>query len=61
MRLLGGGRVYLEKGETIPAFCQCGHVYQPEKHSPNSRCPKCGRWNKHSDMGVREVEKSEHN
>lgn len=47
MRILDENRVYLEKGEIVPVFCSCGEVYQPEKDSECSDCPKCGRLNHH--------------
>ncbi len=48
MRLLGHGRVWLECGEVLPVFCDCGHIYQPEAGSEHSLCPACRRLNDHS-------------
>jgi Zn finger protein HypA/HybF involved in hydrogenase expression len=39
--------VYLVKGESVPVWCNCGHVYQPELDSELSDCPECGRVNVH--------------
>lgn len=47
MRILEGGRVYLEKGEIAPVFCGCGHIYQPAADSYSSTCPKCKARNVH--------------
>lgn len=47
MRILEGGRVYLEKGEIAPVFCGCGHIYQPAADSYSSTCSKCKARNVH--------------
>jgi hypothetical protein len=50
MQILSSGKVWLEKGEIIPCFCECGRIYQPEKNSKLSECPACGRFNEAEDM-----------
>ena len=49
MKLLEGGRVYLDAGEVMPAFCGCGEVYQPAAASYSSECPKCHVRNIHTE------------
>lgn len=50
MRLLDGGKVWLEAGEVIPVACRCGATYQPERGSQRSTCPACQRVNFHGEM-----------
>jgi hypothetical protein len=55
LKILEGGRVYLEKGEVAPVFCGCGHIYQPDAGSYSSACPKCDVRNVHVGEVKREA------
>lgn len=50
MRINPDGTILLEKGETLPMECPCGHLYIPEAGSERSVCPKCGKRNEHSEQ-----------
>lgn len=50
MRIIDKQTVFLEQGEVAPCFCVCGEIYQPEKDSKKSVCPKCHRINTHDVM-----------
>ena len=43
MKILEGGRVYVNPGEPVPVFCsECAHVFLPGGVDPDaSRCPCC--------------------
>jgi hypothetical protein len=49
MQFIGDGKVWLEYGELIPVFCDCGNIYQPIEGSESSRCSSCGVTNDHND------------
>ena len=50
MKLLPGGKIHLEEGETFPAYCVCGTVYKVEPGSESSLCPGCGTLNDHDEQ-----------
>lgn len=52
MKLLTNGRVYLQKGETIPYWCHCKTVYQPPAGTMASICPNCASVNIHEEISV---------
>lgn len=48
MLRLPDGKVWLNEGETVPVFCECGHIYQPNSmYRIASLCPLCQRDNIH--------------
>ncbi len=55
MQTLNDGRVTVLAGETVPVFCSCGHVYQPQIDSDLSQCPRqaCRRINIHLAVEVK--------
>jgi len=52
MRVVGDGKVWLQKGEAVPVFCACGAIYQPALGAESSICPECSYEN-HFDKGPR--------
>jgi predicted Zn-ribbon and HTH transcriptional regulator len=52
MRVLEGRQVFLEEGEVMPVWCDCGAIYQPAPNSYSSICPECKARNVHSEVDV---------
>jgi hypothetical protein len=50
MRVNSNGRAVIQPGETMPAKCLCGKLYQPPAGSECSNCPHCKRLNVHAHL-----------
>jgi hypothetical protein len=48
MIILSPNRVWLDYGDPIPVFCDCGKIYTPEEGTDFSQCPACDKINDHT-------------